>query len=138
MLGYLNAPSPFDQDGWLNTGDLVEQRGDYLRILGRTSDLINVGGQKVYPAEVQSVLLQLDNVRDAIVFGDPNPIMGQVVAARVNLVEPEDPRQFRARLRAFLGGRLERYKIPVRIELVEHEQFNARYKRIARPPGLPG
>ena len=52
MLGYLNAPSPLTDDGWLVTGDAVEQQGEYYRILGRQSDLINVGGRKVYPAEV--------------------------------------------------------------------------------------
>jgi long-chain acyl-CoA synthetase len=49
MLGYLNAPSPFTEDGWFNTGDAVEVKGDYFKILGRVSDLINVGGEKVYP-----------------------------------------------------------------------------------------
>src|SRR5262245_18877496 len=44
MLGYLNAPSPFDADGWFNTKDLVETDGEYMRILGRKSELINVGG----------------------------------------------------------------------------------------------
>ena len=45
MIGYLNAPSEFDSDGWFNTQDMVEVDGDYLRILGRVTDLINVGGQ---------------------------------------------------------------------------------------------
>ncbi|MFN8707421.1 MAG: long-chain fatty acid--CoA ligase [Planctomyces sp.] len=44
MLGYLNAPSPFTEDGWFITGDLVEIDGDYLRIKGRASEIINVGG----------------------------------------------------------------------------------------------
>jgi acyl-CoA synthetase (AMP-forming)/AMP-acid ligase II len=51
MLGYLNAPSPFTDDGWFKTGDLVEVDGECFRILGRKSDLINVGGEKVYPAK---------------------------------------------------------------------------------------
>ena len=64
MLGYLNAPSPFDEDGWYNTHDVVEVDGPYVRILGRTTELINVGGQKVYPSEVESALLELHNVSD--------------------------------------------------------------------------
>jgi acyl-CoA synthetase (AMP-forming)/AMP-acid ligase II len=47
MVGYLNAPSPFDADGWMCTGDEVEVNGEYIRILGRKSEMINVGGQKV-------------------------------------------------------------------------------------------
>ena len=73
MLGYLNAPSPFDQDGWFNTQDLVEVDGDYVRILGRKSELINVGGEKVHPTEIENVLLQLDNVRDVTVCGKAQP-----------------------------------------------------------------
>ena len=83
MLGYLNAPSPFDADGWFNTQDLVETDGDYIRILGRKSELINVGGEKVHPTEIENVLLQLDNVKDVTVRGRPNPITGEVVAAKI-------------------------------------------------------
>jgi len=47
MIGYLNAPSPFTDDGWFKTGDAVKVKGDYFQILGRKSDIINVGGEKV-------------------------------------------------------------------------------------------
>ena len=49
MLGYLNAESPFTKDGWFKTGDSVEVKGEYIKILGRKSEIINVGGDKVYP-----------------------------------------------------------------------------------------
>jgi long-chain acyl-CoA synthetase len=133
MLGYLNAPSPFDEEGWMNTGDMVEVDGEYIRILGRESEIINVGGQKVYPAEVESVLLQIDNVKDAVVVDEKNPITGSIVAARVNLFEPEEPSAFRKRMRAFCWGRLAPYKIPVRVEISDQDQFSARYKRMRRP-----
>lgn len=133
MLGYLNAPSPFDAEGWMNTGDMVEVDGEYIRILGRQSEIINVGGQKVYPAEVESVLLQMDNVKDVVVFGEKNPITGHIVVARVNLFEPEDPRAFKQRLRAFCRDKLAAYKIPVKVEISGQAQYNPRYKRV-RPP----
>lgn len=132
MLGYLNAPSPFDAEGWMNTGDMVEVEGDYIRILGRKSEIINVGGQKVYPAEVESVLLQMSNVRDAVVIGEKNPITGNIVTARVNLFEPEDPKAFKQRLRVFCRDKLASFKIPVKVEISGHEQYNARYKRMRR------
>lgn len=132
MLGYLNAPSPFDAEGWMNTGDMVEVEGDYIRILGRKSEIINVGGQKVYPAEVESVLLQMDNVKDAVVMGEKNPITGHIVAARVNLFEPEDEREFKKRLRLFCRDKLASFKIPAKVEISGQEQFNARYKRMRR------
>jgi long-chain acyl-CoA synthetase len=135
MLGYLNAPSPFDEQGWMNTGDVVEVDGEYIRILGRKSEIINVGGQKVYPAEVESILLQMDDVKDAVVLGEKNPITGSIVTARVNLFEPEEPSAFRKRMRAFCRGRLAPYKIPVRVEITEEDQFSARYKRMRRSNG---
>src|SRR5207237_5259122 len=49
MLGYLNAPSPFDADGFFDTGDLVELDGEWIRIIGRHTEVINVGGNKVFP-----------------------------------------------------------------------------------------
>jgi long-chain acyl-CoA synthetase len=129
MLGYLNAPDRFDADGWFCTEDAVEVDGDYLRILGRTSDLINVGGRKVYPAEVEEVLLDLPNVRDVAVFGRPNPLTGQIVAARVNVVTPEPLDEFKRRMRLFCRDRLPSYKVPVHVEFTDEDQFGARMKK---------
>ena len=83
MMGYLNAPSPFTKDGWFMTGDQVEVDGEYFKILGRKSEIINVGGEKVYPAEIESVILELENILDVTVYGEKNPIMGQIVCAKV-------------------------------------------------------
>lgn len=130
FLGYLNAPNPIDGEGWFNTQDAIERDGEWLRFLGRTSEIINVGGQKVYPAEVESVLLELDNVADATVRGEPNPIIGQCVVARVNLRAPEPAAAFTSRMRRFCRGRLAPYMIPMKVELVDSEQFNARCKRM--------
>jgi long-chain acyl-CoA synthetase len=132
MLGYLNAPSPFDEEGWMNTQDMVEVDGDYIRILGRVTEIINVGGQKVYPAEVESTLLQMDNVRDVAVFGEKNPITGQIVVARVNLVEPEEPAELKKRLRTFCKDKLAAFKIPLKIVITENDQHSARYKKMRR------
>src|SRR5262245_24453105 len=101
MLGYLNAESPFDADGFFDTGDRVESDGQWLRILGRQSEVINVGGSKVHPAEVESVLLEMDGVADVAVRGEAHPITGQVVTASVRLTQSETPRDFRARMRSF-------------------------------------
>jgi acyl-coenzyme A synthetase/AMP-(fatty) acid ligase len=130
MLGYLNAPDLFDADGWLNTQDAVEVDGEYMRILGRKSDLINVGGQKVYPAEVENLLLQLENVEDVAVFGKPHPMMGQVVAARFKLQQAEPLDAFKRRMNAFCRGKIANYQIPLMVELTEASQFGARFKKM--------
>jgi acyl-CoA synthetase (AMP-forming)/AMP-acid ligase II len=132
MLGYLNAPSPFDPDGWFNTQDLVEVDGDFIRILGRKSEVINVGGEKVHPTEVEDVLLQLDNVRDVTVSAKQNPVTGQVVAATITLRTPEEPEAFKRRVRKFCGARLARYKTPAVIEIIEEAHHNDRFKKSRR------
>jgi acyl-coenzyme A synthetase/AMP-(fatty) acid ligase len=129
MLGYLNASSPFDTDGWFNTQDLVEKDGEYIRILGRKSELINVGGEKVHPTEIENVLLQLDNVKDVTVRGQPNAITGEVVAAKITLLVKEDPDALKRRIREFCGARLERYKMPAVIDVVLEDHYNARFKK---------
>ena len=130
MIGYLNAPDLFDEEGWLNTQDAVEVDGEYLRILGRASDLINVGGQKVYPAEVENLLLQMDNVLEVAVFGKAHPMMGQIVAARFNLKTPEPLADFKRRLGAFCRERMAAYQIPRLVEVSEDEQFGSRFKKL--------
>ena len=84
-LGYLNAPSPITEDGWCCTGDLVEVDGEWIRFRGRATDIINVGGEKVSPMEVEQTILELDCVGNAVVFGEPHALLGQVVAARVSM-----------------------------------------------------
>jgi acyl-CoA synthetase (AMP-forming)/AMP-acid ligase II len=133
MLGYLNAPSPFDDDGWFATHDRVLVDGPFLRILGRESEVINVGGEKVDPVEVEAVLLEMDNVRDATVFARGNPVVGQVVAARLVLARPEDAAALRQRVRAFCAPRLPRHKIPVRIEIADRPDLGDRLKKVRRP-----
>ncbi len=133
MLGYLNAPSPFDAEGWFNTGDAVEVDGDYLRILGRRSELVNVGGQKVYPVEVENVLLEMPNVRDVTVRAEPNPITGQMIVAAFRLEEEEELASLRARVRAFCRERLPAFQVPAKIEIAGDDLHSGRFKKTRRP-----
>jgi acyl-CoA synthetase (AMP-forming)/AMP-acid ligase II len=129
MRGYLNAPDPFDADGWFNTEDMVELDGEYMIIRGRKSEIINVGGMKVYPTEVENVLLAAGNVRDVTVFGRRSPVVGQVVVARLSLLGPENVETAKTRLRSFCRSRLEDYKLPVMFELTDHAQYGERFKK---------
>lgn len=129
MLGYLNAPSPFTPDGWFRTGDLVERDGEYFRIVGRRSEIINVGGEKVHPAEVESVIQELEEVVDATVLGVANAITGQVVCATVLLAPGVDPRSAVRAIRTHCSARLERFKVPARIEIAGDELHSERFKK---------
>ena len=132
MLGYLNAPSPFTSDGWLPTGDAVDVDGEYLRIRGRHSEIINVGGEKVYPAEVESVLQSMEGVKDVTVGSEPNPIAGQIVTARVKLATGESLPEFRKRMRLFCRDKLPLFKIPQKVVLVDEAMHGERFKKMRR------
>lgn len=129
MLGYLNAPSPFTRDGWFKTGDAVEVDGEYVRILGRKSEMINVGGEKVYPAEVESVIHLMDGVEDVTVSAERNPITGQIVKAKVKLNTDETLAEFRRRMRDFCQDKLPLFKIPQKIVFVQEEMHGKRFKK---------
>jgi acyl-CoA synthetase (AMP-forming)/AMP-acid ligase II len=130
MLGYLNAPSVIDQEGWLCTGDLVETRGDYFRILGRGESLINVGGLKVLPVEVESHLLSLPFVKDAVVWGRKSPVTGQIVAATVLLEDELEAEDAKRRIVLHCQQALEDFKVPRHIEFVTGRLHSDRFKKI--------
>lgn len=131
MIGYLNAPSPFDDEGWMCTGDQVEVQGDYIRFLGRKSEIINVGGKKVFPIEVETVLLEDDNIHSATVYAVSHPIMGQVPNARISLNTDEKKEELVERLRKYCNERLAKYKVPVRFYVVKiEEDSNMRFKKV--------
>ncbi len=132
MLGYLNAPSPFTSDGWFDTGDLVIQDGEYVRVLGRQSEIINVGGQKVFPAEVESVLMALPDVAEAEVYGKENGILGNVVAAKIrlnNAATDMSKAELKTKLKRYCRQHLEHFKVPATILFDEAQQFSARFKK---------
>lgn len=130
IVGYLNAPSPFDDKGWYNTGDRVDVDGDWIKFLGRDSDIINVGGQKVFPAEVESTILLLPWIADCIVYGEKNPITGMNVSCKIVLSKHEEiPEKPNLELKKWCKQKIESYKIPVRITIIEATEFNERFKK---------
>jgi acyl-CoA synthetase (AMP-forming)/AMP-acid ligase II len=132
ILGYLNAPTPITADGWFITGDAVLVDGDYFRVLGRKSELINVGGEKVYPAEVEGVIESMENVAEATVYGEKNPLVGNIVCAKVRTTVPVDPVEFASEVREFCSQRLERFKVPVKVNVADEHQFGDRFKKVRR------
>jgi acyl-coenzyme A synthetase/AMP-(fatty) acid ligase len=132
IIGYLNASmDSFTEDGWFKTGDLVEEAGDgYLRIVGRNKEVINVGGEKVMPSEVESVLLSMPEIVDCLVYGEASSIVGQIVVADVVVRPGVDAASLKKVMRGFCQGKLENYKIPVKVKVVDRTNFTARYKKV--------
>jgi acyl-CoA synthetase (AMP-forming)/AMP-acid ligase II len=133
MLGYLNAPSPFDQDGWYNTGDKVEVDGEYFQILGRESEIINVAGEKVFPIEVESFLLTLDNVKDVIVRAKRSPVVGQMIWAEFLLEAEQDPAVFKKSVIEQCQRHLSPFKVPGFITIAKEDSLvGSRFKKIRK------
>lgn len=121
MAGYWNNEELTAQtlrDGWLLTGDMAYLDADgYVFMLGRADDIINVGGEKVSPLEVENIAGQCEGVRECASIGveDPDGIYGQIPV----LFVAADSRYSEEELRKFIASRAERYKIPQRYVLVE-------------------
>lgn len=129
VLGYLNASmDSFTSDGWFKTGDLVEVDGEYIKIIGRAKEVINVGGQKVLPAEVESIILEMEEISDCMVYGEKNAITGQTVVCDVVL--NQEVENIKKRVRVFCKDRLEAYKIPTKVNVVDKTNFSDRFKKI--------
>lgn len=133
MVGYLNAPSPFTADGWFMTGDVVEERDGLFRIHGRQSEQINVGGEKVFPAEIEDVLLQMDGVLDVAVHGEPHAILGHIVVATVHLAVDETVPAFRRRMAQFCRARLQPFKVPQKVVVAKGPLGGERFKKRRGP-----
>jgi acyl-CoA synthetase (AMP-forming)/AMP-acid ligase II len=87
-LGYLGNGELRDADGFIDTGDLVELRQGRYYFIGRRGGVINVGGLKVHPEEVEAVLNRHPSVRSSLVKGRKNPVTGAIVIADIVLREP--------------------------------------------------
>lgn len=101
------------------TGDLVEQRGDRYEFVGRRSDVIVVGGAKVYPKRVEELLRGLPGVIEARVYGVPSPITGELVAAEIVPSADTSGEQLRERAIAECRQKLEPHAVPRVLDLVE-------------------
>ncbi|MDF4532314.1 AMP-binding protein, partial [Vibrio parahaemolyticus] len=119
------------EDGWFQTGDLVEQSEDgYLKIIGRVKEVINVGGEKVLPSEVESVLLDIDDVEDCVVYADASAITGQTVVASVTPRLNVDLKELKKRIRKHCRDRLDSYKVPTKVIFSEDTGVSERFKKV--------
>jgi long-chain acyl-CoA synthetase len=133
MQSYLDKPGNFTADGYLITEDLAEIRDGYLRITGRRSDIINVGGKNVYPSVVEKALLSVDNIADVMVYGEDNPMLGQLVAACCYLHSPEPLSALKAKIFAELKQVLSAEQIPRVISISEKPLITGRFKKARSP-----
>jgi acyl-CoA synthetase (AMP-forming)/AMP-acid ligase II len=123
--GYANNPEANASafiDGWFRTGDqgILDADG-YLSLVGRIKEMINRGGEKIAPREIDEVLLQHPAVGEAVAFGSPHPVWGEEVAVAVVLKQPVTEKE----LIDFARERLADYKVPKKLYVVERIPTNA-------------
>ena len=132
VMGYLNSSmDSFTEDGWFKTGDLVEATEDgYIKIIGRNKEVINVGGEKVLPNEVESLILEIPEIEDCMVYGEVNIITGQTVVCDVVLKYELTQNEIKKIVRKFCKDKLDAYKIPTKVNVVDKTNFGDRFKKI--------
>ena len=119
MRGYLNRPEAtaevVDPDGWFHTGDVatIDDEG-FVQIVGRVKDVIIRGGENLYPAEIESVILEHPAVIDAAIVGVPDPYYGEEACAAVRVSTEIRPDE----LREWLKERISHQKVPRYVLLV--------------------
>jgi acyl-CoA synthetase (AMP-forming)/AMP-acid ligase II len=125
MRGYRNDPDANASafiDGWFRTGDTGAMDGDgYLTLIGHTKELINRGGEKISPGDVEAVLLEHPAVAEAAVFGVSDAKYGEEIWAAVVLRSAAEPQQ----LEAFCSTRLADFKVPKLIRVISAMPKNA-------------
>ena len=131
ILGYLNAADKgLEADGWYRTGDLIEtdDHGN-LRIIGRASAVINVGGQKVHPSEVEAILNEIEGIEAVSIYGMPAPITGSTVACEIVVSGDKGSRTWKRTIRNHCRGKLAPWKIPSSVKIVDSISVNIRMKK---------
>ena len=135
----LAAPQLRDDDGFVSTRDMVERRGERCYFVGRRDGVINVGGLKVHPEEVEALINGHDQVRASQVKGRANPITGKIVVAEIVLksvsVDKNGDEQVTAikeEILAMCRDRLPSHKVPATIRVVQTLEMSAGGKLVRR------
>ena len=130
MFGYLNFKNPFDKKGWYNTNDIVKLREDgYIKIIGRKSDIISVGGLKILPSEIERIALKNKKIKNAKAYGKNNPITGQHVEIICETKKTlKNYQKLRTDLKINFQNELQESLIPLRIKF-DKIKHSYRYKK---------
>jgi len=125
-LKYLGESNSLrSKDGWISTGDRVNISGDRIYFLGRENGIINSGGNKIHPEEIEQLLLSHPNVACARVYSKKSSIMGTLVACDIVLDnEILDPASQKNEIKIFLSDKTESYKIPSILNFVDSIKFS--------------
>ena len=127
MIGYLNAPSPFDPDGWYNTNDVIQEKDGFYKVVGRIGDVINVGGLKFMGSEVERVALDYEGITFVKAYAVPNPITGHHVELKI---EPANEKKFNlSAYKKYMKSALPSHMMPKKF-VVANIEIGNRFKKL--------
>jgi acyl-CoA synthetase (AMP-forming)/AMP-acid ligase II len=133
--GYLNKPEAtrqvFDAEGWFHSGDIayMDEEG-YAYIVDRLKDMINVGGEKVFPSEVEDMMLAHPRIKDVVIIGIPDDLKGEAPKAFVQIKEGETVTA--EEIRSFCKAKMAAYKVPVAVDFIDEIPRSAAGKALRR------
>ena len=107
-----------DKKGWISSGDLVELRGDRCHFLGRSNGMINVGGVKVHPSQVEETLLEVEGIVSARAYAKANPVLGSLVIADIVIAPEYEETDIRRKVNDHCRQHLERHQTPAMLNFV--------------------
>jgi long-chain acyl-CoA synthetase len=133
--GYLNKPEAtkeaFDATGWFHSGDVAYMDSEgYAYIVDRIKDMINVGGEKVFPSEVEDMMLSHAKIKDLVIVGIPDDLKGEAPKAFIVLREGETATE--EEIRTYCKEKMAPYKAPVAVEFIEEVPRAASGKALRR------
>jgi long-chain acyl-CoA synthetase len=133
--GYLNKPEAtkeaFDSTGWFHSGDVAYMDSEgYAYIVDRIKDMINVGGEKVFPSEVEDMMLSHAKIKDLVIVGIPDDLKGEAPKAFIVLREGETATE--EEIRTYCKEKMAPYKAPVAVEFIEEVPRAASGKALRR------
>lgn len=108
------------EDGYYRTGDLIEfidESNIFFRFISRKNELINIGGYKVNPSEVEQAILNINEIQQVIVYGKPNSVLGNILCAEIKLMDGTSIDE--SKVRSYLSDTIQDFKIPRRIKFVD-------------------
>jgi long-chain acyl-CoA synthetase len=133
--GYLNKPDVtakvFDSEGWFYSGDIAYMDDDgYAYIVDRKKDMINVGGEKVFPSEVEDMMIEHPKIKDLVIVGIPDDLKGEAPKAFIQLKEGE--KATAEEIREYCRSRMAPYKVPVAVAFLREIPRSAAGKALRR------
>ena len=101
----------------------------YIKVISRKNNIINVGGLKVFPNEIEQIIYELDFIIEATIYGKPNAIVGNIVCLKAIVDKGTDVKSAKKLIKSICNKRLDKYKVPQKIIITDEVSSTARFKR---------